>query len=182
MHYRIKIQPFLQEENSNSFSFKGHLTLVMNCKRATKKIVLNSENLEIFKEEVTLSTSTKIQLKSMSQVLEVNSTFALQNSSTEVPSVIGLPPEPRMAENKTKVDPHQPIDEFHFNAHVSKTINISISRQELINDDARYIIYSSTTLKSNTNYTLDIPFRGKIANNLVGLYKTSYLSPDGTKK
>lgn len=64
----------------------------------------------------------------------------------------------------------------------AKIINVDIKKQEENRKMSTYTIHLANALQPGANYTLDIEFSGKILNNLVGLYTTSYTDSEGRKR
>lgn len=73
-----------------------------------------------------------------------------------------------------------PIEEIN----IKKTHRLSLPIQEITRDQKNYRLFikMKSRLEKGKLYTIHIEFAGNILNNLVGLYKTSYVDLEGNTK
>ena len=60
LNYDLKIQPFL---NPNQLYFNGSVSILVSCKESTDFIQLNANELELNKQQITVSNLNETQLK-----------------------------------------------------------------------------------------------------------------------
>lgn len=61
-----------------------------------------------------------------------------------------------------------------------KTVKINVASQTFLEENSRLVLELVDGLLAGSNYTLDINFKGIIMENSIGLYKTSYKTPNDT--
>ncbi|KAK4881228.1 hypothetical protein RN001_004547 [Aquatica leii] len=164
LHYRLRIHPFLNEIDASSFKFYGEVTILINCEKPTKTIILHSDQLQIVKHEVMVATRKDVFIKALQKFLPGTDFSNKSDQTSEYNSTLN-------DDAKSEI-----------NYVVPKTIYLEIEQHEEIPKMSRYIIHLSSELEPGTNYTLDIKFSGKISDNLLGLYRSSYLDSDGNKR
>ncbi|KAK5649364.1 hypothetical protein RI129_000393 [Pyrocoelia pectoralis] len=186
LHYRLRIHPFLEEPNINNFTFNGEVTIVIHCSEPTNSIILHADELRIFEDQVTVTTTKDVPINAVSEL-----------SPEFFPEIISLA-ENDKKRNKTSKSNDSEIsfettatntssnDQIKNNGifiyHAPEVIHLEIENIEEVKDMSRYIIHLVTELEAGKNYTVNLQFSGMISNNLLGLYRTKYLSPDGSTR
>lgn len=73
-----------------------------------------------------------------------------------------------------------PVETFE----IKKPERVSLQVQEITRDQKNYRLFikMKNRLEKGKSYTIYVKFAGDILNNLIGLYKTSYVDLDGNTK
>lgn len=176
MHYRLRIHPILDEPSPNNFTFTGQVKILVHCHSVTNKIVLNVDDLNVTDSQVRVTTTETTTLRSESLIQEEYVEDDPWNNGTDTVSA---------GNNKSEIDDTENVDGTNNGTGVVvrfNTVKVLVNEVSKDEDNYKLTIYTGSPLKSGHNYTVEIEFSGQILNNLIGLYKTSYVDLSGRKK
>lgn len=71
---------------------------------------------------------------------------------------------------------------YKIETKIPETMSLPIQEIKRDQENYRLFIKMKNRLEKGKSYTIDIEFSGEISNNLKGLYKTSYIDPEGNTK
>lgn len=99
LYYRLKIHPFLNENEKKKFAFDGSVSIVFQTKSPTNTIIFNAKNLNIPKDDITISHTSTSQVESL--IMEKRRTKRDVETKTEVSNSSALPPDSDNAINSS---------------------------------------------------------------------------------
>ncbi|XP_060525881.1 aminopeptidase N-like [Cylas formicarius] len=162
IRYRLKIHPVLDEDSKNNFSFTGQVTILVNCTTSTDKIVLHVDDLKITDTDVKVSA---VKLRSLHNVTRRE---AITSAEDDVIQTDATTTElPLTTESSTEV--------------VTEEDLVPLGIEEILRDTQNFkiTIVLRDKLYAGEVYKVHAKFSGEILNNLVGLYRTSYVDTAG---
>ncbi|KAB0800198.1 hypothetical protein PPYR_05938 [Photinus pyralis] len=171
LHYRLRIHPLLDESSSDNFTFTGEVTILMHCSESTKAIILHADQLNILQDQVEVSTTKDVSEEFFPEIVNLTRDEDDIVDSQSQSYSTDDPPSESLNKDSAFLIYHQP-----------EVIYLDLEKIEEITNMSRYIIHLKDKLQAGENYTVNLQFSGTVSNNLLGLYRTKYLSPDGATR
>ncbi|XP_057665705.1 aminopeptidase N-like [Diorhabda carinulata] len=193
--YRLWIHPILDENSDRNFTFSGRVIIEINCVEDTNKIILHMDDLDISESDIQVYTTRQVEITTESQIsnnppnhnvsrrevddvetveetlttTEIIQTTILEETESLLPSTT-LPPDPTT--NSTEPS----TEKITY-----RTENIPLHIITVEKDDVNFKlkIHLAQVMENGKTYMVEIKFSGQILENLIGLYKTSYVDTEG---
>ncbi|XP_072390578.1 aminopeptidase N-like isoform X1 [Diabrotica undecimpunctata] len=196
LHYRLWVHPVLDEHSEKNFTFTGRVIIEVNCIEDTNKIIFHADDLNISESDIKVYTTKQVEVTTE---LPTGNTTAHNISrrdaddaetTTETATTMTdttLPAEEDITTTEMVTDPTDAstiITEPVTEKIVYRTENIPLRVLTLEMDEINFKIKISLAevLESGKTYMVEIKFAGEIIENLIGLYKTSYIDSLGSTK
>ncbi|CAG9853689.1 unnamed protein product [Phyllotreta striolata] len=188
-HYRLWIHPILDEDNDNNFTFTGHVVIQINCTENTNKIILHYDDLIISESDITVYIPNVAPPEDEPEGEEhdisrrdIPEDADETEEKMETTTVVTTEAAETTTENE--ITTMTESDEGVTERVVYKPEKILLRVVMVEKDDVNFKLKISMAdvLESGKTYFVDIKFSGVILENLIGLYKTSYVDLSGNTR
>ncbi|KAL3276605.1 hypothetical protein HHI36_011977 [Cryptolaemus montrouzieri] len=178
LNYRLKIHPIIDPHSPDNFTYTGEVRITVQCKESTNTIFLNWYNVHI-DNQIVVERVTDVIENLLPERITVEGNVTEENNRVNETNLPNFETNNSFTSNRrsfiTAVEHAKNIE----NALKSEKINIAVTDVVKDKDNGKIKIKVKENLALNNNYTIIINFSGKILDNLIGLYKTSYNSTEG---
>ncbi|XP_044756768.1 aminopeptidase N-like [Coccinella septempunctata] len=170
IHYKLIVHPVIDPDGPKNFSYTGHVQITVLCREETDTIFLNWYNVNVTNKIIVRMTT------------QLEKTEPEENNLDTSISTDFLGTEEQFDQEgisfKTAVKQAKHIE----NVLRSDGIEIGVNEIQKDKENAKLKIKLKDNMQVNKNYTIDIEFSGKISDNLIGLYRTSYNTTEGESR